>query len=74
MQTVTNAMISLTSVTLRKLGVELEREGDTAKVSFQGVTTEVENTNEAIRDHLINTLGAKFQGAMAETTDNVKVT
>ena len=71
-ETLSSAVISQTAITLRRLGIEIDKTGDTAKILFKNVEYETENTSQAVRDKLIEILGTSFEGAMAKTTDNIK--
>lgn len=50
---------------LKEFGVRAQKEGDKVKFTFKGVTTEVQNTSEAISDYVIG-LG-KIQGVAGST-------
>ena len=61
---VASALQSLNSITLRRLGITLERSGDTARVAFGNTRREVENTSEAIRLAILDIFGDRLGNAV----------
>lgn len=59
------ALQSLTSITLRRLGIVLERTGETARLSIGGgLVKEIENNSDAIRRAIIEGLGEAYAGSI----------
>lgn len=57
---------------LKEFGIRASAEGDRVKFTFKGVTTEVEKTDEAIKDYLISLGDAEgVSGSMAAISETV---
>ena len=63
-QDVTSALQSLHSITLRRFGIRLRREGQTARIVFGDMTQEVRNTDRAIAQGLLDIFNRRFPNAI----------
>ncbi|EKE79724.1 tape measure protein [Idiomarina xiamenensis] len=57
---------------LKEFGIKAKNEGETIKFSFQGVTTEVKNSADAIQDYLISLGQNQFAGIVEEQSNQVE--
>jgi hypothetical protein len=57
---------------LKEFGVRAQKEGDRVKFTFKGVTTEVQNSEKAIRDYILSLGDAEgVMGSMAAVSETV---
>ncbi|MBD3609387.1 MAG: hypothetical protein HUJ30_02455 [Gammaproteobacteria bacterium] len=57
---------------LKEFGIKTRVEGDRVKFIFQGMTTEVANSSQAIQDYLINIGNTEYAGAMDLQNNTLK--
>lgn len=57
---------------LKEFGIKARNEGETIKFTFQGITTEVANSANAIQDYLIGIGENQFAGIVDEQADQVE--
>lgn len=57
---------------LKEFGIKARNEGETIKFTFQGITTEVENSASAIQDYLIGIGENQFAGIVDSQADQVE--
>ncbi len=62
-ESVARAVTNLEVVTLREMGVLLERSKDTATVSYKGITTTVKNENAEIQNAIAQLFEREFPGS-----------
>ena len=61
---VTSALQSLHSITLRRFGIRLRREGQTARIIFGDMTEEVRNVDQAIAQGILDIFNRRFPNAI----------
>lgn len=66
---VANAIASLELEPLKRLGVQWDRTGEKAVVSFKGATREVRNTDQAIRETLLELFNTQLPNAIETAKD-----
>ena len=56
---------------LKEFGIKSSKQGDLVKFTFQGMTTEVKNSSEAIQGYIMGIGNNQFGGAMADQMDTM---
>lgn len=57
---------------LKEFGIKSSKQGDLVKFTFQGMTTEVKNSSEAIQGYIMGIGNNQFGGAMADQMDTME--
>lgn len=58
---------------LKEFGIRASTQGDSIKFTFQGVTTEVKNSADAIQDYLKQIGDVQFAGAMEQQSNTLNI-
>ena len=70
-ESISDALQDLRPTNLRGLGVELEKSGDLARVSFRGISKEVQNTDQDIRQTILSLFGQELPDAVTTSEQSL---